>query len=111
MAAGVPFAATRDGLRLAIRATPKASADRILGVIADGHGGSALKVAVTAPPEDGKANAALLRLLARELRVKPGDIAVVKGQSARAKVIGIAGDPTVLTPLLTERLSRWLKQD
>ena len=111
MVASVPFAALRDGLRLAIRATPKASSDRILGVIADGHGGTALKVAVTAPPEDGKANAALVKLLARELALKPGDIAVMKGVSARSKVIAIAGDPAELTPKVTERLSRWLKQD
>ena len=107
----VPFAATRDGLRLAIRATPKASADRILGVIADGHDGSALKAGVTAPPEDGKANAALVKLLARELSLKPGDIAAMKGISARSKVIAIAGDPARLAPLLTERLGRWLRRD
>lgn len=80
-------------------------------MIADGHGGTALKVAVAAPPEDGKANAALVKLLARELALKPGDIAVMKGMSGRSKVIAIAGDPAVLAPKLTERLSRWLKQD
>lgn len=111
MVASVPFAATRDGMRLAIRATPKSSADRILGLIADGRGGAALKVAVTAPAEDGRANAALVKLLARELVLKPGDVTVMKGMSTRSKVIAIAGDPARLAPMLRERLSRWLIQD
>ena len=60
-----PFAETADGVRLAVRLTPKASAERIIGLADEADGGVVLKVAVTAAPEGGKANAALLKVLAR----------------------------------------------
>ena len=108
MTEGPPFAAARDGMRLAVRLTPKAAADRILGVIADGRGGRVLKVAVTAAPIDGKANAALLRLLARHLGLKPSDLTVIAGASGRSKAIGLRGDPAKLAAALTEGLAPWL---
>jgi uncharacterized protein len=110
-AEGPPFAAARDGIRLMVRLTPKAAADRIAGVIADGRGGWALKVAVTAPPVDGKANAALIRLLARHFGLRPSDLTVIGGASDRSKVIGIKGDPAKVAAALTEGLRAWLRQD
>jgi len=111
MATLAPFAVVRDGLRLAIRATPKASSDRIIGVIDDGHGRCALKVAVTAAPEDGRANAAVVRLLARELGLKPRDFAIVQGETKRSKVVALTGDPNSLADLVMERLRPWLTRD
>jgi uncharacterized protein (TIGR00251 family) len=110
MTAGPPFAAVRDGIRLAVRLTPKAAAERILGVIADGRGGWALKVAVTAAPVDGKANRALIRLLAAHFGLKPGNLSVIAGASDRSKAIGVKGDPAMLAAALTEGLEPWLKQ-
>lgn len=108
MAGSLPFAATRDGVRLAVRLTPKAASDRIVGVIENGRGGWALKAAVTAPPVQGKANMALIKLLARHFGLKPRDLAVVSGATDRAKVIEVLGDPVTLTALFTEGLSPWL---
>jgi len=107
----LPFTAARDRLRLAIRLTPKAAADRVLGLIEDGRGGWAIKAAVTAPPVDGEANAALIRLLARQFGLKPRDLAVASGAHGRSKVVDIFGDPALLRPVLTQGLSPWLTQD
>jgi len=91
-----------DGVRLAVRLTPKSSADRLLGVIADDAGRSALKAAVTAAPENGKANAALEKLLAKTLGLPRTTVSVVSGHTARAKLVHLAGDP----PDLLARLSK-----
>lgn len=108
MPSGLPFAATRDGLRVAVRLSPRAAMDRVMGLAAEADGGRALKVAVTAAPEDGKANEALLRLLARVCGVPRRDLAVVTGRTDRRKVVHVAGDPAALAPRLEEALSPWL---
>jgi uncharacterized protein len=106
-----PFAAAADGVRLAIRLTPKAAAARILGLIEDGAGGWALKVAVTAPPEGGKANDALLALLAKALGVRRAALSLALGAADRRKLVHIAGDPAALAAQLEERLGPWLRRD
>jgi uncharacterized protein (TIGR00251 family) len=78
--------------RLEVRVQPRARRDEIAGE-RDGR----LLLRVTAPPVDGKANAAVRRLLARRLGVPPGRVAVVRGESARDKLIEIEGlDATAL---------------
>ena len=56
-----------------------------------GRHGTAWKLRVTAPPEDGKANEAVVRLLAEALGVSRGDIAIVSGHGARDKVVSLTG--------------------
>lgn len=84
------------GVRLAVRLTPKSAADRLLGVVTDAAGRPALKVAVTAPPEDGKANAALEKLLAKTLGLPRTTVSVVSGHASRSKLVHLAGDPQAL---------------
>lgn len=48
---------------------------------------------LTAPPEDGRANEALLRLLAQVWRLPRHDIAIVAGTAGRRKIVHIVGDP------------------
>ncbi len=103
-----PFAAVRDGVRLAVRLTPKASDDRILGVVAEAAGGVALRVVVRAAPEAGKANEALLALLARHLRLPRRDLSLALGETSRRKLVAIAGDPEVLSAQLEEAFRPWL---
>jgi len=74
------------GVRLRLRVAPKAARARIMGE----HGG-ALKLAVTEAPERGKANAAVIELLSRELRVSKREIAIVSGETAQDKVVEISG--------------------
>ena len=65
---------------------PRASRARI-GPVHDGR----IKIAVTAPPVDGEANAAVIELVARRLGIARGDIAVIAGASSRRKTLAIAG--------------------
>jgi len=105
----LPFAKAADGVRLAVRLTPKASAARIVGLIEDGAGGVALKVAVTAAPEAGKANDALLRLLAKTLGLPKRDLTLALGAADRRKLVHVAGDPAALARRLEEGLRPWLR--
>lgn len=107
----LPFAAAHTGLRLAVRVTPHAASDRIIGLVPDGHGSWYLKAAVAAPPSDGKANAALVQLLARQLGLRPSDLAIARGTASRSKVVTVLGDAVALTIRLTEGLRPWLTQD
>ncbi len=71
-------------VRLAVRLTPRGGRDSVDGV-RDGL----LLVRVAAPPVDGAANDALVRLLARELDLPRGSLHLVSGATGRRKVIGI----------------------
>ena len=66
---GLPWRATADGLSLVVRLTPKGGRDAIDGLETMSDGKAVLKARVRAVPEDGKANAALVELLAKALRV------------------------------------------
>jgi uncharacterized protein len=71
---------------IAIRLQPRAKRDEVVGAR-----GGAIVVRVTAPPVDGKANAALCALIARRVGVAPSRIIVVRGQTSRDKVVRIEG--------------------
>ena len=70
------------GVEISIKVVPGASRDRIAGLLGD-----ALKIQVAAPPEKGKANEAVIRLLAATLGCPAKDISVVKGQTSPRKTI------------------------
>jgi len=76
----------QGGFRLRLRVAPKAARARIMGE----HAG-ALKIAVTEAPERGKANAAVIELLARTLGVPKKNVSIVQGETAQDKVAEIAG--------------------
>ena len=73
-----------DDLLLKLYIQPKASRDQIVGL----HG-EELKVAITAPPVDGKANAHLTKYLAKQCKVAKGAILIEKGELGRHKQIRI----------------------
>jgi uncharacterized protein len=72
--------------RIAVRVQPRAAREEIAGE-RDG----ALLIRVTAPPVDGKANAAVCRLLAKRLGLAPGRVSVVRGASGRDKLVEVEG--------------------
>ena len=84
-----PFRAVADGLEIAVRLQPKASVNRI-----DGFGAARgrLRVRVTAVPEKGRANAALVRLLAKRLGLPRTGLEVVAGGKDRDKTVLIRHD-------------------
>jgi hypothetical protein len=71
---------------LPVKVTPKASRDCIRGWLGD-----ALKVAVTAAPERGRANAAVEQLLAATLSLPVGQVCVIAGHGAARKIVEITG--------------------
>ena len=103
--APTPFAAAPGGVRVRLRASPKSGAARVAGIQAEADGAGALKVAVTAAPEGGKANAALLRVLAKEWGLPKSTMAITGGAASRRKTLFIAGDSR---DLMT-RLKRWME--
>jgi uncharacterized protein (TIGR00251 family) len=79
------------GARAALKVIPRASASGVRGVEIDGSGAPHLVVRVSAPAAAGKANAALIELLARRWRVARSDLEVVSGARARRKILQIRG--------------------
>ncbi len=74
------------GASLAVKIHPRARKDAITGEIGD-----ALKVSLTAPPVDGKANAACIDFFAKLLKVPRSSVTIASGQTSRNKVIVVAG--------------------
>lgn len=80
------FTKTERGIKLALFVQPKASKNEIIGP----HNG-ALKIKITAPPVDGKANAALIEFLSDVLDVPKRQIEILKGETGRNKSVEISG--------------------
>lgn len=79
-----------DGLRLAVRVTPRAACDRVDGLSLLSDGRSVLAVRLRAVPDRGAANAALCALLADALALPKSSVRVVGGHTARLKQVGLA---------------------
>ena len=77
---------TPEGVILPVKAVPGSSRDRIAGVLGD-----RLKVATSAPPEKGKANAAIAKFLARTLNVDRKSIVHLRGATCPQKEFRIEG--------------------
>ena len=101
----LPVERVREGVRVHIRLQPRARRERIEGIVAEADGRVALKVAVTAPPEDGKANAALLALLGKSWRLPKSSFEIVGGATDRRKTLLLRGDPASLQATLTAFLA------
>jgi uncharacterized protein (TIGR00251 family) len=82
----VPIAEHAEGLVLPVRAQPGARRNGI-----QGEQNGALKVTVTAPPEDGRANAALVEVLRKELGLKRSQVELLAGATSRDKRFLIRG--------------------
>jgi uncharacterized protein (TIGR00251 family) len=78
--------ATPDGCALAVRVHPGARRNAVTGV----HG-EAVKIALTTPPVDGRANEALIAFLADALRLPKANITLVTGATSRSKLLRITG--------------------
>ena len=72
-----------EGAEIAVRVTPKASRDRI--VVEEGQ----IRIYVTTVPEDGKANAAVQKLLAKALGLPKTRLTLIRGQTSRDKVFRV----------------------
>jgi uncharacterized protein (TIGR00251 family) len=97
--------AVSDGVILAVRVQPKARRPGAHG-ITETPDGARLKLAVAAPPEDGRANEAALSLLAETWRWPRRALTLAAGAAQRNKSIHVAGDPAALAL----QLERWWKE-
>jgi hypothetical protein len=75
-----------DGCTLAVRVRPGARKNDVAGI----HAG-AVKISLTAPPVDGRANDALIEFVAEMLRIPRARIAILSGAASRMKVLRITG--------------------
>lgn len=82
-------------VRLDVKAVPGARRDEVAGWLGD-----RLKIRISAPPEGGRANSAIVRLLATELGLKAGAVEIVRGPAAAEKTVLITG--TTLEAILAK---------
>lgn len=83
-----------DDILLRLYIQPKASRDKIVGL----HG-EELKIAITAPPVDGKANAHLTKYLSKQFKVAKGLVKIEKGELGRHKQIRICSPSQIPTEI------------
>jgi uncharacterized protein len=82
----IPVHETSIGISFAIKVHPRARKDAIIGEVGD-----ALKVSLTAPPIDGRANEACIEFFANLLKVPRSSVTIAAGLSSRNKVIRVVG--------------------
>ena len=101
---GLPYRDSPDGLILHVRLTPKGGRDAIDGIETLSDGKSVLKARVRAVPEDGKANDALVKLIAKSFGVSISHVSLEAGATSRIKTLKIAGHASALIAALNAAL-------
>lgn len=104
MGDGRPFEVAAEGLKVFLRLQPNAGHNALGGLTRRADGQAVLQAKVTAAPQDGRANAALIKLLAKAWKLPKGQITLLAGHKDRNKTLLIGGDG----PALEARLSAWL---
>jgi hypothetical protein len=93
----IPVHETSAGVSFAVKVQPRAKKNAIVGELGD-----ALKISLTAPPVEGRANEACIEFFANLLKVPRTSVSIASGESGRRKVIRVAG-------LSTDELRRRLE--
>lgn len=88
---------TAEGIEIFVRLTPKSSRDAVEGIAETSDGRMHLKARVRAVPENGKANEALEKLVAKWLGVPRKSVLVVSGGTSRLKTVAVDGSSADLT--------------
>jgi uncharacterized protein (TIGR00251 family) len=101
VAAEIELRSDGDGVRLSVKVVPGASRSRVAGVF-----DRALRIAVVAPPEGGRANAEVIDLLAAAFGVKRSAVRILRGQTQRLKIVQIAG---IASAVAAERVALLLE--
>jgi uncharacterized protein len=91
-------------LLVSVRLTPRSSRDGLEGFELLANGTTVLAARVRAVPEDGEANAALEKLVAKAAGVAKSDASVVTGATSRIKTVRLKGDPDILRDRLLASL-------
>jgi uncharacterized protein (TIGR00251 family) len=101
---GMPWRRDGDAIVIDLKVVPNARAEGIVGLVAAADGRPRLQLRIKAPPVDGKANAAVIRLLAGRLGCPRGALAVTAGATARLKRLRWAEPPADAAALLLSLL-------
>ena len=101
-----PFYVVNNKIRVIVRLTTKASRNIVTGLAQNADGGGVIKASVTAVPEAGKANTALLKLLAKEWKLPKLTLKIIKGTTVRKKTVEVTSNPYLVQPVL----ETWLKK-
>ena len=97
---GVPWTSAPGGLIVTVRLTPKGGRDAVDGIAHLADGSCVLKMRVRAAASEGEANAALVALVAKSLKIAPRQVGLVAGATARIKRLKIDGDAGALATAL-----------
>lgn len=97
----IPVQESAKGISFAVKIHPRARKDAITGTVGD-----ALKLALTAPPVEGKANQAVIEFFSDLFQIPRSSVTIASGETSRNKVIRIAG---VSKPAAEQRLAEKLK--
>ncbi len=97
----VPVKEIAGGVTFAVKVHPRARKNAITGVVGD-----ALKLALTAPPVEGKANQAVIEFFADLFAIPRSSVTIASGETSRNKIVRIAG---VSKPVAEQKLAEYLK--
>jgi uncharacterized protein len=104
--APMPWQARDGGLALRLRVTPRGGRDALDGIETLADGRAVLKVRVRAAPEDGAANEAVRRLVAKAAGRPASAVTLASGAMTRLKTLLIADDPSAVAAALAENVRR-----
>jgi uncharacterized protein (TIGR00251 family) len=99
----IPLNETTKGVTFAIKVQPRARKNAITGIVGD-----ALKLALTAPPVEGRANQAVIEFFAELFEISRSSVTIASGETSRNKVIRIAG---LSRAVIEQRLAAALAQN
>jgi uncharacterized protein (TIGR00251 family) len=94
----------KSGSALTVRVTPRARRTEVAEILEDGT----LRIRVTAPPVEGKANAALIEFLARALGIRKSRIEIVAGEKGLDKIVSIT---ELSAAEVQRRLQKWIDRN
>jgi uncharacterized protein (TIGR00251 family) len=98
----IPVRENTKGITLAVKVQPRAQKNAVTGVV-----GEALKLGLTAPPVEGRANEAVVEFVAKLFRIPRSSVTIASGLSSRNKVIRLTG---VSRPAVEQRLMEILRE-
>lgn len=85
---------------IAVHVTPRAGGDEVMGIATADDGASEVRVRVSAPPDGGKANKAVCKLLAAQIGVAKSAVSVKRGETSRHKLIEVNGSESAVSEWL-----------
>ena len=106
-----PYRKVRGGILVDVRVTPKSASTRLAGLYVAADGQVSLAVKVTAPPDKGKANAAVIAVLAEAFGQPKSTLSLASGETGRRKTVHISGDPDSIAASIDAALKTVSEKD